>query len=63
MKKPYMVFIVQAHDGETPDMRLTNVTTLELIDTTYKSAEERAKKIVNRKHYRLSMVIEKYDHS
>lgn len=60
MKKTYLVFVIQAHSGEMPDMRLTDVTTLELIDTSYDSALLRARKIVNKKFYRLSMVVEKY---
>ena len=59
-KKPYTVFVIQAHEGETPDMHLTDVVALELIDTSAGNAIERAKKLVSKKFYRLSAVIEKF---
>lgn len=59
-KKTYMVFVIQAHDGETPDMRLMNVTQLELISSTPEDAIRKAKKLILKKFYRLSMVVEKH---
>ena len=57
--KTHLVFIVQAHNGEQSDGRLTDSTELQLIDKDFKSAETRAKKLINKKFYRLAMVIEK----
>lgn len=59
MKKNYLVFVIQAHNGETPEGRLLDSCELQLIDTTLNGAEKRAKKIIKKKFYRLSMVIEK----
>lgn len=56
----YMVIVVQAHDGETPQGQLLNVTTLELMEDDPKQAVKRAKKLVKRKHYRVSQIIENY---
>lgn len=57
--KTHLVFIIQAHDGESPDGHLSNYTELQLIDSTPESAEKRAKKIIKKKFYRLATVIEK----
>jgi hypothetical protein len=59
--KTYLVFIIQAHNGEQADGTLNDVATLELIDKSLKSSIKRSKKIVDKKFYRLSRVIEKYD--
>jgi len=56
----YLVIVVQAHDGETPQGQLLNVTTLELMEDDPKQAVKRAKKLVKRKHYRVSQIIENY---
>jgi len=55
----YLVFIIQAHNGESPDGHLTDYTELQLIDTSYDNAEKRAKRIIKKKFYRLATVIEK----
>lgn len=57
--KTIKVFIVQAYEMEAPDGTLMNLCTLELIDQTAESAIARAKKIITKKAYRLSRVIEK----
>lgn len=57
--KTHLVFIIQAHNGETPDGRLTDSTELQLIDLSLENAIKRAKKIITKKFYRLSIVIEK----
>lgn len=55
-----LVFVIQAYDYETEQGRLQNVTTCELIDDDLDSAMRRAQSIVKeKKHYRLSKVIEK----
>ena len=57
--KTHIVFIIQAHNGETPEGRLTDCTELQLIDSSFKEAEKRARKLIQKKFYRLSTVIEK----
>ena len=59
--KTHLIFVIQGHDGESPDGHLTNFTEIQLIDTNYKDAKKRAKKLIKKKFYRLSMVIEKED--
>jgi hypothetical protein len=56
----YMVIVVQAHDGETPQGQLLNVTTIELMEDDPDRAVKRAKKLIKRKHYRVSQIIENY---
>jgi len=57
--KTYLVFVIQAHTGEMPDGRLQDSCELQLIDKNLKSAMKRAKKIIKKKFYRLSRVVEK----
>jgi hypothetical protein len=57
--KTHLVFIIQAHDGETPDGHLNDYTELQLIDKSLESATKRAEKIIKKKFYRLATVIEK----
>lgn len=57
--KTYLVFIIQAYNSESPQGQVMDVATVELIDTTVSRALDRAKKIIEKKFYRLSMVIEK----
>lgn len=59
--KKIRVFVIQAFQVETPTGQLQDLVTLELIDTTFENALKRAKKLVKKKFYRLSMVIEKYE--
>ncbi len=54
-----LVFIVQAHEGELPNMQLSDVCTLEFYCKTADEAIKKAKKIIKKKHYRISHVIEK----
>ena len=54
-----MVFIIQAFENQSPEGRLSDVTTIELWDTNYDSALERTKKIISKPFYRLLSVIEK----
>lgn len=58
--KKYLVFVIQAYEEENAmTQKLTDYVELQLIDKSVESAMARAHKIVNKKNYRLSMVIEK----
>ena len=57
--KTHLIFVIQAHNGETPDGHLNNSTELQLIDVSFEKAKKRAKKIIKKDFYRLSIVIEK----
>jgi hypothetical protein len=57
--KTILVFIIQAHQGESPDGNLSDCVTLELIDKDVDSAVKRAQKMVEKKFYRVKSVIEK----
>ena len=57
--KTHLVFIIQAHQGETPEGRFMDYSELQLIDTSVENAMKRAKKLIDKKFYRLSTVIEK----
>lgn len=59
MAKNYLVFIIQGHDGESPDGHLTNYTEIQLIGDSYEEVEKRAKKLIKKKFYRLATIIEK----
>ena len=54
-----LIFILQGYQQETPEGRLTDSVTIELVDKDYTSALKRAEKIVKKKFWRLSNVIEK----
>lgn len=56
-----LIFIIQAHEGETENMQLLNVCTLELFANNEAEAIKRAKKIIKKKFYRISQIIEKED--
>lgn len=56
----YIVIIVQAHDGETPEGRLMNNCTLQLMENDPEVAVKRAKKLINKKFYRVAEIIENY---
>jgi len=56
-----LIFIVQAHEGEMADMRLLDACTIEIFCKTEKEAIQRAKKLIKKKHYRISNIIEKKD--
>ena len=57
--KTHLVFVIQAHNGESPDGHLQDYAELQLIDKSVESATKRAEKIVKKKFYRLATVIEK----
>ena len=57
--KTQLIFIIQAYELRTDDGSLQDVTTLELFDKDYESALSRAKKLIKKKFYRLSNIIEK----
>lgn len=54
-----LVFIVQGHEGEMPGMQLIDVCTLELYCKDEVEALKRAKKLIKKKFYRVSQIIEK----
>lgn len=56
----YLVIVVQAHDAETPEGRLMNICTLQLMEDDPEKAVQRAKKLVKRKFYRVAEIIENY---
>lgn len=53
------IFIIQAYEAQSDTGQLMDTVVLELIDISAERAIERAKKIVEKKFYRLSRVIEK----
>jgi hypothetical protein len=57
--KTQLIFIIQAYELRTDDGQLQDVTTIELIDKSYENALKRAKKLIKKKFYRLSNIIEK----
>lgn len=59
MKNKYLVFVIQAYEEET-DGRLTDVCEMQLIAENIDTAIDRAKKLIVKKNYRLSTIIEKY---
>jgi hypothetical protein len=60
MREKYLVIIIQAHEGEMPDGRILDATTIELMDDDPKEALKRAKKLIHKKHYRISNIMENY---
>jgi len=59
----YMVIVVQAHDGEMPDGRLMDATTIELMESDPEIAIKRAMMLIKKKHYRIASILENYDKS
>jgi hypothetical protein len=58
--KTYLVFIIQGYDNITDTGTLTNSCEFQLIAEDLDSALKRAKQIVEKPNYRLSIVVEKY---
>lgn len=56
----YMVIVVQAFDHEAPGGSLINVTSIELMENKPDVALKRAKALIERKHYRISNIVENY---
>jgi hypothetical protein len=56
----YMVIVIQAHDGETPEGRLMNICTLQLMEDDPEEALKKAKLLIKKKFYRVAEVIENY---
>ncbi len=52
------VFIIQAHEGESQNMQVLDVCTLELFCKTPEEAIKRAEKLIKKKHYRITKIIE-----
>ena len=63
MKNKYLVFIIQAYDAATPEGRLIDVATVEVIEDTLDAAMDRARKIITKKFYRVYQVIENFEKS
>lgn len=57
--KTILIFIIQAYESATDTGQLQDVVTVELIDKDLDSALKRAKKLVSKKFYRVSNIIEK----
>lgn len=55
----HLIFIIQAYESATDTGQLQDVVTVEVIDKTLESAMNRVKKLVKRKFYRVSNIIEK----
>lgn len=55
----YLLFIVQAYESASDTGVLNDVVTIELIDTSVDSAIKRTKKLIKKKFYRISSVIER----
>lgn len=60
MKKKYLVFVLQAYVQKLDNGQLMDNVELQLIAESYKEAEKRAKEIIKKPFYRLSVVIEKH---
>lgn len=56
-----LIFIFQGYESESPDGRLSDVTTVELIGKSYEETLKRAKSLIKKKWWRLQSVIEKED--
>ena len=57
--KSFLIFVIQAYEEALEDGHLRDVVTLELISKDDKSAVKKAKKMIKRKFYRVSQIIEK----
>lgn len=57
--KTYLIFIIQAYESATDTGQLQDVVTIELIDKDIENVIKRAKKIIKKKFYRVSNIIEK----
>jgi len=55
----HLIFIIQAYESASDTGQLTDVITIELIDRDCKSALKRAEKLIKKKFYRISSIIEK----
>ena len=54
-----IIFIIQAYEMKSPEGSLLDICTLELYAKTESEAIERAKKLIKKKEYRVTQVIEK----
>lgn len=53
------IFLIQGYEDEQTDGKISDVVTVELIDKTPENAIERAKKMIHKKNYRITSIIEK----
>lgn len=58
--RKYMVVIIEAYEDFIPPDTLSNVTTIELMETDPQVALERAKKLIEKKNYRIHKIIENF---
>lgn len=65
--KPNLIFIIQGYDKINEMGQMSDVVTIELIDTDVAFALARAKKIIPKPNFRISSIIEKvpqdHDHA
>jgi hypothetical protein len=57
--KTHLIFIIQAYESATDTGQLQDVVTVELVDQTVENAIKRTKKLIKKKFYRISNIIEK----
>lgn len=55
----YIVFIVQGYEAKVDNGQLLDSCEIQLIDETAENALKRAKELLPKSHYRISMIIEK----
>ena len=55
-----LIFIIQAFEQETTQGQLLDMCVMELYCKSGKEAIKKAKKLIKKKHYRISNIIEKH---
>lgn len=58
----YTVFIVQGYELQSADGQLFDLCVFEIITNTAEEALNQAKKLVKKKEYRISQVIQRHRH-
>lgn len=56
----YLVFVIQAYESQSDTGQLSDLTLVELIDTEPAKAIVRARKLIKKKFYRISQIIENF---
>ena len=59
--KKYTLIVVHAYELQTEQGQLHNSTEISLIEDDVEVALKRAKKLIKKKHYRVSRITEFYD--
>ena len=57
----YTLITIQAYELQTESGQLMNSTEINLIDDSPENALKRAKKLINKKHYRIAKITEFLD--